>query len=72
MRLSNPPVPYVSQGDFRKTPLRMYHDTTVDGAHLGRDKKVRKTKKCYFWSSMHKDINNYIKTCLPCAQFSPR
>ena len=45
MRLSNPSVSYVPQGDFRKTTLRIYHDTAVNDAHLGRDKKVRKTKK---------------------------
>ena len=67
MRLSNPPVPYVPQGDFRKTILRIYHDTAANGEHFGRDKEIYKTKKRYFCPSMYKDINNYIKTCLPCA-----
>ena len=39
MSLSNPSVPYVSQDDFRKTILRIYHDTAANGAHFGRDKK---------------------------------
>ena len=72
MRLSNPSVPYVPQCDFRKTVLRIYRDTAANGEHFGRDKEIYKTKKCYFWQSMYKDINNYIKTCLPCAQFNPR
>ena len=72
MRRSNPSVPYVPQGDFRKTILRIYHDTAANGAHFGRNKKIYKTKKCYFWPSLYKDINNYIKTCLTCAQFNLR
>ena len=39
MRLSNLSVPYVPQGDFRKTILRIYHDTAVNGEHFGRNKK---------------------------------
>ena len=39
MRRSNPSVPYVPQGDFRKTMLRVYHDTAANGEHFGRDKK---------------------------------
>ena len=72
MRRSNPSVPYVPQGDFRETILRINHDTATNGAHFGRDKKSTKLKKRYFWPSVYKDINNYIKTCLPCAQFNPR
>ena len=48
MRESNPSVPYVSQGDFRKTILRIYHDTAANGAHFGRDKKIHKIKKTLF------------------------
>ncbi|CAF1498928.1 unnamed protein product, partial [Rotaria sordida] len=72
MRRLNPPVPYVPQGDFRKTILQLYHDTAANGAHFGRDKTIHKIKQRYFWPSMYKDINNYIKSCIPCAQFNPR
>ncbi|CAF1177889.1 unnamed protein product [Rotaria sordida] len=72
MRRLNPPVPYVPQGDFRKTILQIYHDTAANGAHFGRDKTIHKIKQRYFWPSMYKDINNYIKSCIPCAQFNPR
>ena len=72
MRRSNLSVPYVPQGDCRKTILRIYHDTAANGANFGRNKKIHKTKHRYFCPSMHKDINNYIKTCLPCALFKPR
>ncbi|CAF4334948.1 unnamed protein product, partial [Rotaria sp. Silwood2] len=72
MRRSKTPVPYVPQGDFRKTILQIYHDTAANGAHFGRDKKIHKIKQRYFWPSMYEDINNYIKSCIPCAQFNPR
>ncbi|CAF4407179.1 unnamed protein product [Rotaria sp. Silwood2] len=72
MRKLNHPVPYVPQGDFRKTILQIYHDTAANGAHFGRDKTIHKIKQRYFWPSMYKDINNYIKSCILCAQFNPR
>ncbi|CAF4001507.1 unnamed protein product, partial [Rotaria sordida] len=72
MRRLNPPVPYVPQGDFRKTILQIYHDTAANGAHFGRDKTIHKIKQRYFWPSMYKDINNYVKSCIICAQYNPR
>ncbi|CAF2126492.1 unnamed protein product, partial [Rotaria magnacalcarata] len=49
-----------------------YHDTAANGAHFGRNKTLHKIKQRYFWPSMYKDINNYIKSCILCAQFNPR
>ncbi|CAF3408769.1 unnamed protein product, partial [Rotaria sp. Silwood2] len=71
MRQLNPPVPYVPQGDLRRTILHIYHDTTANGAHFGRNKTIHKIKQRYCWPSMYKDINNYVKSCIPCAQFNP-
>ncbi|CAF3260642.1 unnamed protein product [Rotaria sp. Silwood2] len=72
MRQLNPPVPYVPQGDLRRTILHIYHDTATNGAHFGRNKTIHKIKQRYFWPSVYKDINNYVKSCIPCAQFNPR
>jgi transposase InsO family protein len=72
MRRSNPPVPYVPKGEFRRTILQIYHDTAANGAHFGRDKTIHKIKTRYFWPSMYKDINNYLKSCILCAQYNPR
>jgi transposase InsO family protein len=72
MRRFNPPVPYIPQGEFRKTILKIYHDSTANGAHFGRDKTLHKIKKRYFWPSMYNDIENYIKSCILCAQYNPR
>ncbi|CAF1415622.1 unnamed protein product [Rotaria sordida] len=71
MRRSKPSVPYVPQGDFRKTILQIYHDTAANGAHFGRDKTIYKIKQRYFWPSMYKDIDNYVKSCILCAQHNP-
>jgi transposase InsO family protein len=72
MRRQAPPVPYVSQGELRRTILKVYHDTAANGAHFGRDKTLHKIKTRYFWPSMYKDINNYVKSCILCAQYNPR
>ncbi|CAF4811189.1 unnamed protein product, partial [Rotaria sp. Silwood2] len=72
MRRSHLPVPYVSQGDLRTTILNIYHDTAANGAHFGRDKTMHKIKQRYFWPSIYKDIDNYVKSCILCAQFNPR
>ncbi|CAF2247320.1 unnamed protein product, partial [Rotaria magnacalcarata] len=72
MRRLNPPVPYVPQGEHRQTILKIYHDTAANGAHFGRDKTLHKIKTRYFWPSMYKDIDNYIRSCILCAQYNPR
>ncbi|CAF4644584.1 unnamed protein product, partial [Rotaria sp. Silwood1] len=71
MRRLNPPVPYVPQSNLRRTILQTYHDTPANGAHFGRDKTIYKIKQRYFWPSMYKDINNYVKSCITCAQYNP-
>ena len=72
MRRSNPQVPYVPKGELRQSILKIYHDTAANGAHFGRDKTIHKIKTRYYWPSMHKDIENYVKSCIPCAQYNPR
>ena len=72
IRRLNSPVPYVSQGELRRTILKIYHDTAANGAHFGRDRTIHKIKTRYFWPSMYKDINDYIKSCILCAQHNPR
>ena len=72
MRKSAPPVPYVPEGHLRKIILEIYHDSSANGAHFGRDKTLHKIKQRYFWPTMTEDISNHIKSCLPCAQFNPR
>ncbi|CAF3648320.1 unnamed protein product [Rotaria sordida] len=65
------PVPYIPHGDLRKTIIQIYHDTAANGVHFGRSKTLHKIKQRYFWPSMYKDIENYIKSCILCTQFNP-
>lgn len=71
MRRSEPPVPFVPKSKLRATILQIYHDTAANGAHFGRDRTIYKIKTRYFWPSMYKDIKNYVKSCIPCAQSNP-
>ena len=72
IRRSNPPVPYVAEGELRKSIMKIYHDTAANGAHFGRNKTVHKIKTRYFWPTMYKDIDNHVKSCIICAQHNPR
>ena len=72
MHRSNPSVPYVPPGELRRSILKIYHDTAANGAHFRRDKTAHKIKTRYYWPSMFKDIDNYVKSCIPCAQYNPR
>lgn len=71
MRRSRPPVPYVPP-DLRRCVLSVYHDSAANGAHFGRDKTFSKIRQRYYWPSMYKDITNYVRSCLACAQHNPR
>ncbi|CAF4836000.1 unnamed protein product [Rotaria sp. Silwood2] len=46
MRRSKHPVPYVPQGDLRKTILKIYHDTAANGAHFAR--RYRKLRQILY------------------------
>ena len=48
LRRSNPLVPYVPQGDLRRTILKIYHDTAANDAHFGRDKNNTQNKNTLF------------------------
>ena len=75
LRKQEPPcsaVPFVPTGRMRADILKIYHDTPGNGAHFGRDKTTRKIRERYYWPSMIADIENHIKSCLPCAQNNHR
>jgi hypothetical protein len=40
---SNPPVPYVPEGNIRIHVMKIYHDSPANGAHFGRDKTKGET-----------------------------
>ena len=65
-------VPFVPQGKMRADILKIYHDTPGNGAHFGRDKTIRRVQERYYWPKMMADIENHVKSCLPCAQNNHR
>ncbi|CAF1060516.1 unnamed protein product [Didymodactylos carnosus] len=72
IRRAFPPVSYVTKSGYRSSILKIYHDTSANGAHFGRGRTIDKINKRYFWPSMNKDIENYVQSCIPYAQFDPR
>ncbi|CAF1667406.1 unnamed protein product, partial [Adineta ricciae] len=67
-----PAVPFVPRGRIRADILKIYHDTPGNGAHFGRDRTIRRIQERYYWPKMISDIENHIKSCLPCAQNNHR
>ncbi|OLY78994.1 Retrovirus-related Pol polyprotein from transposon 412, partial [Smittium mucronatum] len=43
----------------------------IGGGHRGRDGTMRKIKDRYFWYSMYKDVETFIKKCDSCQRRSP-
>ena len=72
MRRFKPRVPYVPKGELCQTILKIYHDSVANGAHFRRNKTLHKIKTHYFWPSMYKEIDNYIKSSILCVQHNPR
>ena len=67
-----PSVPYVPAGRMRSDVLQIYHDTSTNGPHFGRDKPTQKIQGRYFWPGMISNIANHVNSCLPCAQINSR
>ena len=47
--------------------LQMSHDITLS-AHQGYAKTYKRAISKFFWLNMVKDVNHYVKTCLPCQK----
>jgi hypothetical protein len=50
---------------IRAQIIRQHHDTPVNG-HLGEHKTYERISRYYFWPSMRKSIQQYIKQCESC------
>jgi hypothetical protein len=46
--------------------LRQYHDG-VCGAHLGESKTYERIADTFYWSSMYRDVRQYVQSCVKCA-----
>ena len=65
------PVPCIPAGKLRRDIMRIYHDTSANGAHFGRDKTLRKIRDRYYRDSMTSDITNHVRSCLRCRENNP-
>ncbi|CAF5024393.1 unnamed protein product, partial [Rotaria sp. Silwood1] len=72
MKKAFPPVPVIPKGRIRADIIKIYHDTPANGAHFGRDRTIHKIQQRYYWPHMISDIQNYIKSCVPCLQNNPQ
>ena len=43
-----------------------YIETGCTAAHLGFDKTYAKISERYFWQTMRKDIQNFVRSCPQC------
>ncbi|CAF1390000.1 unnamed protein product [Rotaria sordida] len=68
MTKSLPQVPFVPKGRIRPDIIKIYHDTPANGAHFCRDRAIHEIQQRYFWPNMVADIQNHIKSCIPCLQ----
>ncbi|CAF1478973.1 unnamed protein product, partial [Adineta steineri] len=50
-----------------KDVLLAYHNSSMNGAHLGKDKTYYKIGDRYYWPKMYNDIVQHVRTCPNCA-----
>jgi len=49
----------------REQLLALHHDTPV-GGHLGRDKLFGRLLRDYWWPTLYKDVEQWVKSCKTC------
>lgn len=49
--------------------IKIYDDAAAKSAHSGIAKNLHKIKTRHFYLSLYKDSDDYIKSCIPCAQY---
>ena len=52
---------------LRNDILLAYHDA-LTGGHQGIERTYQSIRQKYFWTTMYKDIQYYVKSCLSCQQ----
>ncbi|XP_073727643.1 uncharacterized protein [Misgurnus anguillicaudatus] len=55
----------------RATVLQLAH-THLLGAHLGVDKTKERVLQRFFWPGVHKEVENYCRSCPECQQSAPK
>ncbi len=55
---------------LRSTILEHYHDSRL-GGHMGFSKTYDRLLRNYYWTSIYKDVREYIKSCPDCQMSKP-
>ena len=53
--------------DLRSKLMSLHHDTPIAG-HFARDKTVHFIRQNYWWPSMTKDVDKFVRTCDSCQR----
>ena len=59
-------VPVVPKNKI-KDILLAYHNTAINGSHLGKDKTFYKIRDRFYWQGMYNDIAQHIQACPNCT-----
>ncbi|CAF2846048.1 unnamed protein product, partial [Rotaria sp. Silwood2] len=59
-------VPVVPQTKI-KDVLLAYHNSSMNGAHFGKDRTYYKIRDRYYWPRMYNDIAQHVKSCPNCS-----
>ena len=55
-----PPRRVLVKEEEKREVLKHQHD---ESGHRGRDGTYQKTKLLYYWSGLHRNIDQYIRSC---------
>ncbi|CAM4869106.1 unnamed protein product [Rotaria socialis] len=61
--ISVPVVPREKINDV----ILAYHNSSMNGGHLGKDKTYYKIRDRYYWPRMYEDITQHVKLCTNCS-----
>jgi hypothetical protein len=50
-----------------KDILLAYHNSSINGAHFGKDRTYYKIRDRFYWSGIYKDVVQHVKSCPNCS-----
>ena len=56
---------------YQKDLIQLFHDSAF-GGHLGIVRTLRKLSVLYYWNTMFKDVDSYVKHCQACQTLKQR
>ena len=59
---------YIPEDNHLKTILLAEAHDTIFGGHFGIEKTLEKVKRYWYWPGLHRDVEEYVKTCTICQK----